>query len=136
AYLAAIPLIFPAYLGYVVPLVWQYYLDLGGQSAWAVLFTPNLAVAAALLLVLLPLAFRATGGPLARVLAAAALGAFLSAWVQHKGWTYHVAPVLMLGGVLAGLLAARAADSVLPLATARRAAPGLALLATAGLALF
>lgn len=136
AYLAAIPLIFPAYLGYVVPLVWQYYLDLGGQSAWAVLFTPNLAVATALLLVLLPLAFRATGGPLARVLAAAALGAFLSAWVQHKGWTYHVAPVLMLGGVLAGLLAARAAESVLPLATARRAAPGLALLATAGLALF
>ncbi|UPG71174.1 hypothetical protein MVG78_11215 [Roseomonas gilardii subsp. gilardii] len=136
AYLAAIPLIFPAYLGYVVPLVWQYYLDLGGQSAWAVLLTPNLAVAAALLLVLVPLSFRATAGGLARVLAAAALGAFLSAWVQHKGWTYHVAPVLMLGGVLAGLLAARAADSVLPLATARRAAPGLALLATAGLALF
>ncbi|MFT8242521.1 hypothetical protein [Roseomonas sp. BN140053] len=135
-YLAAIPVLFPDYLGHVVPLVWQYYLDLGGQGPWHVLLTEDMGAATLFLLVLLPLGLRRGAGGLATALGAAATGAFAAAWVQHKGWTYHVAPILMLGGVLAGLLAARWADRALPPSGARRAAPALAALAAAGLALF
>ncbi|UFN51293.1 hypothetical protein LPC08_12135 [Roseomonas sp. OT10] len=135
-YLAAIPTLFPDYFGHVVPLVWQYYLDLGGQSAWHVLVTEDMGAATLFLLVLLPAALRRGAGTLAVALAMAACGAFASAWVQHKGWTYHVAPILMLGGVLAGLLAARWADAALPPGRAHRSAPALALLAALGLTLF
>ncbi|MFC0409312.1 DUF2339 domain-containing protein [Roseomonas elaeocarpi] len=132
-YLLSIPVLFPAYLGYVVPLVWQYYLDQGGQSLWQVLLTPQMGAATVLLALLLPFALRREAGNLSLVLALSATGAFASAWVQHKGWTYHVAPILMLGGVLAGLLAARWVDRNLPPAGARRAAPVLGLVAAAAL---
>ena len=135
-YLAAIPLLFPEYLGHVVPLVWQYYLDLGGNDAWRVLLGQNMGEATLVLLVLLPLALRRGAGALAAVLAAAILGAFASAWVQHKGWSYHVAPILMLGGVLAGLLVARWADGALSPARARASAPALAVILAVAAALF
>src|SRR6185436_3121750 len=64
AYLASLPLLFPDYLGTVVPLVWNFYLDLGGSSAWQVLLTPRLVVATSLLLPLLFLAFRGRPVPL------------------------------------------------------------------------
>ena len=135
-YLAAIPVLFPEYLGHVVPLVWQYYLDLGGNDAWRVLLGEDMGEATLLLLLLLPLALRRGAGSLPVALAAAATGAFASAWVQHKGWTYHVAPILMLGSVLAGLLVARWADATLPPARARASAPAMAAVLAAGVALF
>lgn len=135
-YLAAVPVVFPEYLNHVVPLVWQYYLDLGGHDALQVLLGEDMGAATMLLVLLLPLAVRREAGALALALAAAATGAFVSAWVQHKGWTYHVAPILMLGGVLGGLLAGRWADRALVPARARASAPALGALAAAALAVF
>jgi hypothetical protein len=113
AYLASLPLVFPDYLGTVVPLVWNFYLDLGGSSAWQVLLTPRLAVVTCLLLPLLFLAFRgrpiplrAPGGTLPPVVALAAVAALASAIAQHKGWSYHILPIELFACGLGGLLAA------------------------------
>ena len=117
AYLASLPLLFPDYFGTVVPLVWNFYLDLGGSSAWQVLLTPRLAVATALLLPLLllafrgrPVPFRAPGGALSPLLALAAVAALASAVAQHKGWSYHVLPIELFACGLGGVLAARWLD--------------------------
>jgi hypothetical protein len=136
AYLASLPLLFPDYVGHVLPLVWDFYLDNGNLSLWSVLLSDKMGTVLLLLLVLVPLAWHRAAGPVAKLLALAALGGFISAWVQHKGWTYHVVPMLTFGGLLAGLLAARFADRLLPEARARGAAPLVAALAAAGLALF
>ena len=135
-YLASIPLLFPDYFGYVVPLVWSYYLDLGGLGPWRIFLGEDMGEATLLLLFLLPLCLRRRAGPLAWALMAAMLGALVSAWVQHKGWTYHVAPILMLGGVLGGLLGARWLDAALPIERARRVAPVMAALAACFVAVF
>jgi hypothetical protein len=117
-YLLSLPLVFPAFLGSVLPLVWDYYLDLGGLSVWQVFFVPRLAVALCLLLPLLWIAFRpaapfrAPGAALPRLLGLAALGAVASAVVQHKGWSYHIVPIELLGCGLAAVLAARWLDRV------------------------
>jgi hypothetical protein len=117
AYLASLPLVFPDYLGTVVPLVWNFYLDLGGSSAWQVLLTPRLAVVTALLLPLLFLAFRgrpiplrAPGGVLPPLLALTAVAALAAAVAQHKGWSYHVLPIELFACGLGGVLAARWLD--------------------------
>lgn len=128
-YLAAIPLVFPEYFGQVLPLVWDFYVDLGGFAWWQVLLTERLGTALMLLLPLAPLALRPAAGPLPKVLLAAALGAALSAVVQHKGWTYHALPVRMLAGLLAVVLAARWLQAALPGGRAVRAAPAAAVLA-------
>jgi len=125
-YLASIPLLFPDFFGHVVPLVWDYYVDLGGLSAWGVLLTPNMAGAGLLLGLVSVLCFVRRFGPLVLALWAATAGAFVSAAVQHKGWTYHVAPVFMLAGLTAGLIAARWLDGVLPPRRARLSAGPLA----------
>lgn len=131
-YLASIPLFFPDFFGHVVPLVWDYYVDLGGLSAFGALLTENLGVAALLLLAVSALCLLRRFGPLVLALWAAMAGAFISAWVQHKGWTYHIAPVLMLGGLTAGLMAARWLDEALPPGRARgSAAPISAVIAAA-----
>ena len=41
-YLASLPLVFPDYLGMVVPLMRDFYLVLGGSTAWQVLVMPRL----------------------------------------------------------------------------------------------
>jgi hypothetical protein len=117
AYLASLPLLFPDYLGTVVPLVWNFYLDLGGSSAWRVLLTPRLFVATCLLLPLLFLAFRglpnlqrAPRAALPPLLALTAVAAFAAAVVQHRGWSYHVLPIELFACGLGGLLAARWLD--------------------------
>jgi hypothetical protein len=112
AYLASLPLIFPDYLGIVVPLVWDFYLDLGGLTASEVLLVPRMATILALLLPLLVLVFRRPAGPrpLPRLLALAALGALASAVAQHKGWSYHILPIELFTCGLGGLLAARWLD--------------------------
>jgi hypothetical protein len=124
-YMASIPLFFPDFFGHVVPLVWDYYVDLGGLSAFGVLMTENLGEATLLLLMVSALCLLRRFGPLVLALWAAMAGAFISAWVQHKGWTYHVAPVFMLGGLTAGLMLARWLDGALPAGRARAAAPAL-----------
>jgi len=135
AYLVAIPLVFPDYLGLVLPLVWGFYVDLGGFAWWQVLLTERLGTALMLLAPLAPLACRRAAGPLAPVLLAAALGATLSAVVQHKGWSYHAVPVRMAAGLLAVVLAARWLDAALPAPRAARAAPGAAVAAAFALML-
>jgi hypothetical protein len=106
AYLASLPVLFPEYLGSVVPLVLDYYLANGGQTPLSVLLIPRLGVAALVLVALAAVAF-ARGGTLARVLALAGLGALASALVQQKGWSYHIVPVELFAGALALVLAAR-----------------------------
>ncbi|HYF08072.1 MAG TPA: hypothetical protein VD970_10650 [Acetobacteraceae bacterium] len=130
-YLASIPILFPDYSGHVLPLVWIYYTDLGIYGFWGVLLSPLLGPLVPAVIALLAAAFllRASGA-LVQVFALAALGAFLAAWVQHKGWTYHVAPVLLLAGAAAVILAARLADHALAPARAMAAAPAIALAAT------
>src|SRR5690606_36987002 len=127
---------------------WAYYLDIAEFSAWEVLISPILGPAALALAVVLPVAMLRRGaGPLAQTLAAAALGALVSAVVQHKGWTYHAIPVTMLTAAAAAAALSRWFDRVLSAdgaaAAAGRAgdrraavAPVAAAVATIGLGLY
>jgi len=117
-YLASLPTVFPDYLNVVMPLVWGYYLDLGGLSVWDVLLVPRLATAMLLLAVLLwVLVRRGARADLTRswarpwMLALAALGALAAAVVQHKGWSYHIVPIEMFACGLGGVLAAAWLDA-------------------------
>lgn len=134
-YLASIPVFFPAYFGQVVPLVWAHYVDLGGAPWWQVLLTPTLGSAAVLAAGLCGFALAVPGGWLPRVLGLALLGALAAALVQHKGWSYHLIPVWLWGGMLGGVLAARLVDAALPRQAGRAALP-LAALACLALAVF
>jgi hypothetical protein len=118
-YLASLPLVFPDYFGTVVPLVWDFYLELGGYTIWQVLIVPRLAAAYVLLLPLVWIAFRyasvplgVPGGALPRLLGLAGLGALASAIAQHKGWSYHIVPIEFFGCALGAVLAARWLDRV------------------------
>ncbi len=125
-YVALTLLAFPAYAGRVLPLALGAYADLEGLTWWQVLLTERLGSA---LLVLPPLAVAALrpGAPvLARVVLAAALGAALSAVLQHKGWPYHALPLRLFLGLLLVVLALHWAARLLPAPAARRQAPGLA----------
>ncbi|MDQ1081736.1 hypothetical protein [Pseudoroseomonas cervicalis] len=136
AYLALIHFVFPAYFENIVPLVRDWYLDLGGAPWWAVLLTAPTGSAAVLALGLAPLAARAPTGWLPRLAAAAALGALAAALVQHKGWSYHLVPVWIFGGLAGAAMLARGLDGTLPQATLRRAAPLLAIGVAFGFTLF
>jgi hypothetical protein len=113
-YLASLPLLFSDYLNTVLPLVWDFYLDLGGTTATAMLLTPRTG---AVILLLAPLLFvtwrhhpirpRAQGGALAPLLALAAVAALVSAIVQHKNWSYHILPIQLFSCALGGVLAAQ-----------------------------
>jgi hypothetical protein len=129
AYAASLPLLFPAYLNFVVPLVMGYYLGNGGLNAFDVLLTDRMGPALLLLAALAPFAGRRRAGPVAHALLAVGAGATLSAWVQHKGWSYHVVPIAMASALLAGVLAARWLDRMLPAARAAAAAPAVAVAA-------
>lgn len=128
-YLAAIPVFFPDYFNFVVPLVMGYYLATGGFGAFDVLLGEKIGAALLPLILLALFAARRAAGAPAQALLAVGLGGFLSAWVQHKGWTYHVVPMEMAVALLAGLLAARWIDGALPPPRVAAAAPGLALAA-------
>ncbi len=128
AYLASLPLLFPEFLGVVVPLVWDFYLDQGGLSALQVLLVPRLATVLLLLVPLLLLTVRLrwqARTALPRMFALATIGAVASAMVQHKGWTYHVAPVELLTLGLATILGARWLDAADRLPGGPRAASAL-----------
>jgi hypothetical protein len=126
-YVISIPVFFPDFFGHVVPLVWDFYVNLGGLTAFQVLLTEDLGEATLLLLMVSTVCVLA--------LWAAMAGAFISAWVQHKGWTYHAAPIFMLGGLTAGLVGARWLDGALPAGRARAAAPALSAMMAAALCL-
>ena len=136
AYLLVVLLLFPDYTSHVLPLVWAYYLDQGAYSWWQVLLTERLGTAMLLLLPLALLALPGRRGALPAVLAAAGIGAAISAVVQHKGWTYHALPVRLFASLLGVMLAARWADRALSSRAARRLAAGAAAIAACGLGLF
>lgn len=133
AYLASIPVFFPAYLREIVPLAWEVYGDIHGAGPLSVLVTDLMGAATLLLLLTLPVVLRRGAGSLAQALGMAAAGAFLAAWAQHKGWTYHVLPVTILCGAALAAAAARLADGALPADRARAAAPALAVIAAFGI---
>jgi hypothetical protein len=134
-YVISIPVFFPDFFGHVVPLVWDFYVNLGGLTAFQVLLTEDLGEATLLLLMVSTVCLLRRFGPLVLALWAAMAGAFISAWVQHKGWTYHAAPIFMLGGLTAGLVGARWLDGALPAGRARAAAPALSAMMAAALCL-
>lgn len=109
AYLASLPLVFPAYLDTVVPQVMRYYVTDAAAQPWSVLMLPRLGTAAALLVALAVLAWR-QDARLPHVLALAGVGALVSAVVQQKGWSYHIMPIELFACSLATLLAARWLD--------------------------
>jgi hypothetical protein len=134
-YLASLPLLFPAYGSFVLPLVIGFYLGNGGLGLFDVLLTDKLGPALLLLAALAPVAARRRGGALAQALLAVGIGGLLSAWVQHKGWSYHVVPIAMASALLAGLLVARWLDRALPPACAVAAAAPVALAVALAVAL-
>ncbi|MBW6397739.1 hypothetical protein KPL78_07790 [Roseomonas sp. HJA6] len=135
AYLLVVLIAFPVFWEQVLPFAWQVYGRIHGPGFWGVLGTDVMG-AAALLMLAMPAALRRQSGAFAQALAAAALGAFLSAWAQHKGWTYHVMPVTILGCGAVVVAAARWADRSLPAVRAQATAPMLAALAAFGVMLY
>jgi hypothetical protein len=112
-YLLSLPLVFPDYLNVIVPLVWDYYLDLGDATPWNIFLKPRMATVLVLLAPLLWITARTAlrpGQELPRTLCLAALGALAAAVAQHKGWSYHIVPIELLAGALAAVLAARWLD--------------------------
>jgi hypothetical protein len=134
-YVISIPVFFPDFFGHVVPLVWDFYVNLGGLTAFQVLLTEDLGEATLLLLMVSTVCLLRRFGPLVLALWASMAGAFISAWVQHKGWTYHAAPIFMLGSLTAGLIGARWLDGALPAGRARASAPALSAMMAAALCL-
>ncbi|MSP04926.1 MAG: hypothetical protein EXR05_06745 [Acetobacteraceae bacterium] len=124
-YLASVPLIFPDYAGVVLPLVWDFYVGLGGLSAWQVLLAPRMLPAVLLLAPFVGVAVFwriARGAP--RIVALAAIGAAAAAMAQHKGWSYHILPLEFFACALAVLVGACWLDrdwEQAPVAVPRRA---------------
>jgi hypothetical protein len=112
-YLASLPVFFPDYLNVVVPLVWDYYLDLGDATLANILLKPRMLTALVLLVPLLALSVRLKlrGNELPAMFAIAALGSLASAVAQHKGWSYHVLPIELFACALGAVLAARWLDA-------------------------
>ncbi len=132
-YLASIPVFFPDYFGHVVPLGWEVYANIHGAGPLTVLVTDLMGSATLLMLLVVPFALRRGAGPLPQALALACLGAFLSAWVQHKGWTYHVLPITILAFAAAAVALSRWTDATLPAERAAAAAPVFAVVAAFGI---
>ncbi len=133
-YLASIPLLFPKYFDFVVPLVVGYYLNTGNIGLFDVVLTDKMGAAFLALACLVPVALHRRAGAPAQALLMVGLGGLASAWVQHKGWSYHIVPMGMATALLAGLLAARWLDRALPPGRALAAAPGLAVAAALAVA--
>jgi len=123
-YLASLPLVFSDYLDVVVPLVWNFYLDLGGLTVLQVLLVSRMAVILMLLVPVLCIAARRIAGPenkLPVMLGLAAIGAVASAVTQHKGWSYHIVPVELFTLGLTAVLGLRWLDAQGAVRTARSA---------------
>lgn len=125
-YAVSVPLFFPDYLRFVVPLAWEVYGDIHGAGPFRVLITELMGAAVLLLAVVAVIAFRRGSGTLTQAFGLATVGAFLSAWVQHKGWTYHVMPVTILAAGTLVAFAGRWLDAELPPRRAVALAPAFA----------
>jgi len=101
-YLASLPVFFPDYLDVMLTLIFNYYV--GGSTVWQTILVPRMGIALALLVPLLWVGYRGNN-VLVKILSLAAVGAAVSALVQRKGWSYHVVPIELFGGVLAGTIA-------------------------------
>jgi hypothetical protein len=126
-YLASLPIFFADYFEFVVPLVVQYYLSNGGIGLFDVLMTEQLGAAIFALAAALAMLAWPGAGRRVQMLGCVGVGSLLSAWVQHKGWSYHVVPMAMATALMAGWIAARWMDRNLPAGRAQAAAPGVAL---------
>ena len=116
-YLVSLPLLFSDYLTNVLPLAWDFYLDLGNTTAAQMLLTPRMGTVVLLLAPLLLITWRhrsitsrAPGDALAPLLALASIAALAAALVQHKGWSYHLLPIQLFACALGGVLAAQWCD--------------------------
>jgi len=106
-YLASLPVFFPDYLDVMLTLIFNYYV--GGSTVWQTILVPRMGIALALLVPLLWVGYRGNN-VLVKILSLAAVGAAVSALVQRKGWSYHIVPIELFGGVLAGTIAAHWLD--------------------------
>lgn len=134
-YAASLPLFFPDYLTNVVPLVADFYLGNHAFGALDVLLGPLMGSALAGLVIACAMLVWPGAGQRAQMLALVGVGAFLSAWVQHKGWSYHVVPINMAIALVGLSVAARWCDAVLPAPRRARQGPLLALAAVMALSL-
>lgn len=112
-YIAAVLILTPAYLSFIVPLVMRYYATESGLGLGEMLIGDQLPALIALIAPLGFLASRRGGSDLARVTCLAAIGATLSAIAQHKGWDYHFLAarsfaILLLAITVADLFGKRA----------------------------
>jgi len=108
-YLAAILLLFPDYLGVVLPLAWMSYRAMSLPPEQLVV-APQ--VAATLIAVLPLLAIAGLGrDKLAKVVGLAVIAALGIYLAQGKGWSYHLVPFALLTCILAGNVAARLIDA-------------------------
>lgn len=130
AYLALIHFAFPDYEGFAMPLALEYYHS--ASTIGSMLLNERMAPA---MLLFLPAACIAMWRPrgLAPALALAGLGALIAAFVQMRGWSYHVMPVKLLGALLAVQLVGRWLDA--RLAVTAGVGPRFAALAAGFLAL-
>ncbi|GGJ01274.1 hypothetical protein [Neoroseomonas lacus] len=136
AYLLLVLAAFPAFYQKVLPFAWEVYGGIHGPGPWRVLVTDMMGAATFLLLVAVVAAMRWQAGAFAQALAVAACGAFFSAWMQHKGWPYHVIPVTILACGAVVFAAARWVDRMLPHASAYAVAPVLAAVASIAILLY
>ncbi len=106
--LAAMPLLFPQYWRFVVPLVWEVTLG-DGSAMLGMLLLPRMLTVLCLLLPLLWLA-RKGAGALARMLGLAGVGALAAALAQRQGASNHIVPIEFFACALGMVLAARWLD--------------------------
>ena len=126
-YLLLIAAVLPAYFTTILPLVREAYLGFASLPWTSMVIVPRFALANALLSLLLLLAFVRPGagfvqpgGALPRLFGLAGLAGAIAAFVQHKGFSYHILPNEFFTFALAGLMASRWLDRI----EAARHAPG------------
>jgi hypothetical protein len=129
-HLALIFLGAPAYVTFLLPIIWDSYAVMGGSSWDVVLFGPVLGPTLLALAAFGVLAIFLARTIAARVLIAFALGAAIAAAMQAKGWPYHVLPALSGAILLAALTISQVVDRYLPLDRAQHRLPVAAISAS------
>ncbi|QQS14075.1 MAG: hypothetical protein IPK81_07800 [Rhodospirillales bacterium] len=115
AHLALIFLGTPAYVSFVLPIIWDSYANLGDVRWHQVLLGPVLGPTLLALLAFGLLAIFLARTVAARVIVAYGVGAALAAAAQAKGWPYHVLPALSAAILLASVTLSQMVDRYLPL---------------------
>jgi hypothetical protein len=120
----------PAYVTFLLPIIWDSYAVMGGSSWDVVLFGPVLGPTLLALAAFGVLAIFLARTVTARVIIAFALGAAIAAAMQAKGWPYHVLPALSGAILLAALTISQVVDRYLPLDRAQHRLPVAAISAS------